>query len=110
VKKKRLLMLADFLGRLKPERFDLGLWACGSVACACGWAGRMPSFKKLGFTLSGGGYPMYRDLVGMEAAAKFFGLTVKQADSLFVSSSYRSGGRTRPKSVANRIRRLVEAS
>ncbi len=60
--RRRLLVLADFLETLPPERFDYGRWAgeswkgkpdlsCGTTACALGWATTIPEFRKLGLRL-----------------------------------------------------------
>ncbi len=59
----RLLLLADFLDKLPPERFNYAAWvghdwkemedlSCGTTACALGWAATMPEFRKLGLRLS----------------------------------------------------------
>lgn len=56
---RRLLVLADFLDTLPPERFDYNRWvgcdwagrpdlSCGTTACALGWACAMPEFQALG--------------------------------------------------------------
>lgn len=58
VQAERLLMLASFLERLPPERFNFRRWAseedlnsCGTTACALGWATTIPAFKELGLCL-----------------------------------------------------------
>lgn len=58
-----LLELADLLDALPPGRFDYGRWvgaewegqpdlACGTTACAGGWATTLASFKERGLFLS----------------------------------------------------------
>lgn len=59
---KRLEILADFLEKLPPERFDYTRWvgtdwkgmpdlSCGARACALGWATTIPEFRELGLRL-----------------------------------------------------------
>lgn len=88
--KERLLLLAGFLEKLPPEKFNYGQWAgtdrtatsCGTVGCALGWAASMPEFQALGagltpydparpggsvFTLGGapcGSSPLIKELFG----------------------------------------------
>lgn len=63
--RKRLLDLADLLGRVPPKKFDMTSWArnlppdmdpaneeqCGTSACALGWATTLPWARKLGARL-----------------------------------------------------------
>ncbi len=46
INKERLLQVVRVLEELPPEKkFDLGTWyECGTVGCACGWAGQDPWF------------------------------------------------------------------
>ena len=113
--RERLLRLAGLLDTVPVEHFNLSTWAetwrpCETAGCAVGWAAADPWFRRRGLRLSGGAwpYPVFRDEVGFEAVEAFFGLTRREAAHLFVYSSYRSGIGTRPKTVANRIRRFVE--
>lgn len=59
---RRLLLLADFLAKLPPERFDYEVWVgrdwkgakdlhCGTTACALGWATAVPELQALGLKL-----------------------------------------------------------
>jgi len=59
---RRLLVLADFLEKLPPERFDYSCWAgkdwggaqdlsCGTTGCAMGWCPSIPEFYELGLRL-----------------------------------------------------------
>lgn len=61
---RRLLVLARFLEKLPPKRFDFEHWvghgwkgaqdlSCGTTACALGWAATMPYFRRLGLRLTG---------------------------------------------------------
>lgn len=100
----RLEKLYAFLGTIKPNRFYFGEWAmtqeaaeeygvhaCGSTACALGWAGSMPEFRKRGLKMKINegcdiglveleGKGLYSDAAG----AEFFGLTASEAEYLFI--------------------------
>lgn len=76
---RRLNLLADFLEKLSPARFDYGRWvgdswagkqdlSCGTTACALGWAAAIPEFQALGLELATvGGFGFVR-LTGEERA------------------------------------------
>ena len=88
----RLEKLYAFMGTVKPTKFYFGEWAvaeseetaninaCGTTACAMGWAGSMPEFRKRGLKLVwekdiGSGYVEFVDrngykLFGEHAGAK----------------------------------------
>jgi len=102
----RLEKLYAFMGTVKPTKFYFGEWAvaeseetaninaCGTTACAMGWAGSMPEFRKRGLKLVwekdiGSGYVEFVDrngykLFGEHAGAKFFGLTEDESNHLFI--------------------------
>lgn len=104
----RLEKLYTFLGTVKPTKFYFGNWAstngdpdtkldvnvCGTTACALGWAGSMPEFRKRGLKLVWDkewqeGEVWFTDsdgdrAYGEDAGAKFFGLTDKEAWYLFI--------------------------
>lgn len=109
----RLEKLYTFLGTVNPKKFDFSSWAestsgkpdvnvCGTTACALGWAGSMPEFRKRGLKLEwdvsnygpddvvADASVILRDRHGMsiaegeEAGAEFFGLTDEEADYLFI--------------------------
>lgn len=132
VGKKRLLKLADFLETLPKKKFDLNVYVgdikdgqapnkqydCGTTACAIGWC-------PVVFSRSGVHYQEQYDyggrLIDMDVvfptndgdlqndmgAEKFFDLTEGELNYLFMPNSYMVGRRG-PKSVANRIRQVVE--
>jgi len=113
---KRLLKLADLLDDLPVKEFDLGRWyytgeGCGTVACAVGHACLSPKFPGLVLndyrspSLKKG--PEMRDMCVVES---YFSLTYEHAWHLFIDKAYPLGDKTRPKIVANRIRKFVEAS
>jgi hypothetical protein len=107
----RLEKLYTFLGTIKPAKFDFSYWAtaandsdtakditaCGTTACAMGWAGSMPEFRKRGLKLiwerhSNSGHVVFTDrdgerFFGEEAGEVFFGLTCKEAEFLFIPAS-----------------------
>jgi len=116
--KKRLLKLADFLLTVPAEQFNMKNWAlkekngkpaCGTVACACGWATTIPSFRKAGFRLVGTEFRPeleYKGSYQFYAAAKFFDISVVDAEYLFHPASY---GFYNPKikTVTDRIKKFV---
>jgi hypothetical protein len=116
---ERLLRLAAFLDALPRRSFNLMNWYqesedCGTVACAVGWACTLPEFRRAGLTLDASGFrgmqrgrPRYRGWFGFKAAEKFFGLDSAAAERLFSPEVYPNGSRTRPQTVARRIRELV---
>lgn len=120
--KRRLLALAAHLDTISPRKFNMNHWAnssdagitCGSTACALGYAGLMPSFRKAGlkteFDKCGGSVVYKRShnsLYDIEAGASFFNITEDEAQWLFMPRSYPIGRRPGPKTVASRIRRMV---
>jgi len=126
VNKKRLLKLATFLETKVPRgKFNMEFWGttprntygCGTAACALGWAGHIPSFKRAGLKTKPdeyGGSVIYDNGVNMKfynfaAGREFFDLTDEQASNLFSPGSYENGKRG-PKSVAKRIREMVKKS
>ncbi len=131
--KKRLLKLADFLYTLPRNRFDFSTWvgddwdgkanlACGTTACALGWATTMPEFRRLGLMLKHDDWCSYVSMVddvrddivsGPElAAARVFGLDADEYRYLFTPRDYADNPRGLPntataKMVARRIREFV---
>lgn len=87
---------------------------CGFAACAIGWAGTIPSFKRAGFKMThnlsrGLGFnfhPTYGNEEGFDAVSAFFDITWDQSTMLFGVDSYRSGN-PRPSTVAKSIRQFV---
>lgn len=67
---------------------QLGPDSCGTVACACGWAGLETGFRAEGFTLDldaeGDGVVCTKDSTQFGAVEQFFDLTVGQARDLFM--------------------------
>jgi hypothetical protein len=104
----RLEKLYNFLGTIKPSKFYFGAWGttdsvssitshmnvCGTTACALGWAGSIPEFRKRGLKLVWDevrleAWVEYKDSKGNEyvsedAGAEFFGLTDAEAYKLFI--------------------------
>lgn len=96
---------------LKPEEFE----ECGTSACAVGWAGTIPQFQKLGFTMDireafCDPAPSFQGHRGWYATHAFFDLNWDSAHSLFSKNSpaYR-GQEATPKFVAQVIRDFVQA-
>jgi len=133
MRKQRLLRLADVLDNFKEEapegtEFNLAYWSCGTAACAFGTACKLPEFQKKGLSLVGSGV-MYRERDGewltpqytdpktgekstnFFAAEEFFSLkNWYQSLWLFNSTAYPNGDRTRPATVAKRIREFVHTN
>ncbi len=112
VAKRRLLQLADFLENDVPEaHFDFCTFgetrfgsldkgtdvlekheACGTKACALGWAPALPFAKKLGFSLSidKNGYADFhkngRPVTTATVWRQLFGIKDSQADLIFFNS------------------------
>ena len=119
--RRRLLTLAKFLDERVPRaRFSLVSWArerefkqraCGTVACACGWATTIREFKNAGLSLEMG-EPLYETKTntfdGWEAIENFFALTHEQATRLFSYTMYAEGNNG-PDAVAERIRAFVKS-
>lgn len=120
---KRLLKLADHLDSVAQVEFDLGSWKvtdkvakCKTVACACGHATSIPSFRRAGLRLQLDEYCssskvdiydlVFGGLVGFKAAAAFFDIGEFESENLFSWEGHRYGRRG-PKSVAARIRQFV---
>lgn len=119
--KRRLLILADHLDRMKPEKtgrhFSLGIWYtdrdrtanCGTACCAVGEAAHIPKLKRLGLGLTPGVWgraPQFKRWTSWDAVEKFFRISVKDAMYLFQGSNYPRNAT--PKDVAARIRTFVE--
>lgn len=104
-------------GARDPARVLLGEVACTTAACAFGEAALIPAFEAEGLRLVPATnstsvrslVPVYR--VGnkgyfeLDAAQKFFGLTRKQAEHLFMPDEYASS--VGPGTVARRIRKML---
>jgi hypothetical protein len=126
----RLLLLADFLDQLPPERFDFRHWvgsdwegdpelSCGTTACALGWATTIPEFRKLGLSMC---KPREEDLRGYvtlngrqdswAAGKEIFGIGAASFDYLFIPHGGEDGleEEASAKQVAARIRRFVEVN
>lgn len=103
---ERLRLLADFLEKLPPERFDLWNWSygdfkpnrCGTTACACGWATTI--FNEFELVDS---FVAYKDFISWYAVEKFFQLEQREAMKLFSEGSYVS--KATPKMVSEKIRK-----
>lgn len=115
---KRLLKLADFLEtEVNPLRFDMGDWgagnekgkpACGTSACALGWASAIPALNRAGAKLSGEDDPHYFKLGPPEnVSAAVFGVDYDEHCDLFETDVY-AKGRRGLKAAAKRIREFVK--
>lgn len=116
--KKRLLKLADFLETVKPKEFRMDSWynetPCGTTACAFGWACSIPSFKRAGLKMKvirhtdvAYGDVTFKGLESYNAASKFFGIDIDEAEYLFSPDAYSGKGIKRQ--VIRRIRKLCSS-
>lgn len=119
--KRRLLKLADFLENMPRNKafdmsviasnIDAGQPACGSSACAIGWATAIPSFRRAGLRLNQRGRVRHgnkRCGGAYTAAAKsFFSLDFGEATHLFGDNWLPSAGLTARKNAVKRIRKFV---
>lgn len=135
---RRLQTLADLLRVIPEDNFNLNSWinpcspnydrvdldfarkepdqlyACGTVACAVGWAASIKEFRRAGFKINRGSpyfqgkkdRPFYK---GWSAAEAFFGLSGNKAEYLFMDIKYPTKTATKPQDVCKRIESLLQA-
>ena len=107
---ERLEQVVRVLVELPPEKkFRLNSWMiCDTTACAGGWAGMDPWFRRRGFKTK-----KHRNVYSVEcqglysvdACKVFFGLTRNQAHHLFMPHQY---GRDKSKrAVTRRLKALI---
>ena len=97
---ERLEQVVRVLGELPREKkFNLARWmTCGTTACACGWAGSDPWFRRRGFRTvkTSDSYSIfYNEQYGFGAVKEFFGLESDKMFYLFVRSYYGRDGSKR---------------
>src|ERR1700744_3436175 len=86
---------------------------CGTVCCAIGEATFIPSLRKAGLSMirdRWGFSPVYKDYKDWDAVEKFFGLSERHAEYLFMDCSYMDNTDTQPSTVAARIRELLAST
>lgn len=122
--KRRLLKLADFLeSGVPPKRFNMDLWgdgnergtpACGTVACALGWASAVPSLRRAGVELRHSGSPSWSEFTGgspRSVGRHVFDMTDDQFTDIFAPpDTHLLRGKRALGVVARRIRKLVGAA
>lgn len=114
MQRKKLLKLANFLEYYIGNReFNLKIWReekkCGTTACAFGWCPeiwRHSALKVVPGTYDDWNTIEYNGYRGLRAAAKFFDITLDQAEYLFDFVAYRPDHSGRI-SVAKRLRKFV---
>lgn len=109
---KRLTILRDHLRKLsrtptikRKRLFSLVSWvcygySCRTIVCAVGEACFLPELS--GLNLSDG-LPKFGAYLGWPAVEKYFGLSKRVAEWLFMEDHYRARQRNSPGAVANRI-------
>lgn len=122
--KERLLLLADFLEKLSPERFDYRSWvgddwfagddsSCGTKGCAFGWAATMPEFRALGLRIDPArGIPSLKGMSVTHSGYELFGLNLDEFYELFMPGSVQNPlvGKSSPREVAQHIRDFIDNS
>jgi hypothetical protein len=124
---RRLLLLADFLEKLPPERFNYGEWvgkdwggkqdlSCGTTACALGWACTMPEFQALGLKFRSDEYrpgpePSVAGMNVRNTIMCLFGDRNGVVSLFFPRIAYRNAypSTSKPAKVAARFRKFVSA-
>lgn len=89
------------------EIFDMKFWICDTSACAAGWAGLDPWFRKRNFiTDKESGEVCYRKYEGLEATEKLFKLTEPVCGWLFFGVNYDTNSVTGKPMVDRVIKRI----
>ncbi len=110
---ERLMQVVRVLEKLpKDKKFDLRAWAvCGTTACAAGWAGFDPWFRRRGFKTvrDGGGYSICVKRgpfseYAYTACSIFFQIGEAHTHKLFSPRRYARGSKY---DVIRRIRKFV---
>ena len=117
---ERMKRLSTLLGEVHQERksFNITFFfetnACGTVACAVGWAMFDPWFQEQGLTprtnAVGKGYmayPVYKGHHGMDAITAFFDIDTGMADDLFTIHGYKTVDVNNPLAVKRKIDELL---
>ena len=96
----------------KEKKFNLTTFmTCGTTACACGWAGTDPWFRRRGFrtgkfgTGRHGYSVFYREFEGMEATRKFFGIDFGTSRHLFLHEEGKDGSK---RAVIRRLKSFIK--
>lgn len=116
--RSRLLILATHLRTVKPKKFSLEGWKCGTVACAVGHACTIKELVEEGLCMKecGAGsaelfgpshfYPAYQDFTGWGAVTEFFAIPFSDSQYLFSEVEYPES--VSPIEVSDRILNYVK--
>lgn len=94
------------LPRVPRGHFNMNVWAyknkCGTTACALGWAGLDPSFRRAGLktSIEEGRVYLNNRYAGVDAALMFFNITYEETTNLFLWSASK-------RSFRNKITRII---
>ncbi|MEO8297093.1 MAG: hypothetical protein ABI574_04720 [Burkholderiales bacterium] len=80
--------------------------SCGAAACALGWAATIEPLAGRGLRINKQDFPEYSGLIGYDAGALFFGISLRESEFLFSPNKYSKN--PSPKTVAKRIRALCD--
>jgi hypothetical protein len=97
---ERLNRLADLLDTVKPEKFSLKAWYCGSAACAVGHAALSDQFPELTRSENCPKFGSYTS--GWTSVEAYFDVSMNVAERLFQATSYDDS--VKPCDVSARIR------
>ena len=112
-----MLETADLPGEFNlnvlAEQAKNGRPACGTAACALGWATTIPSFRAAGLTLDYRGRLHLKGANGLDwrtIASQFFDIDHYEAGDLFYSTQNASdAGKRGRKKVVSRIKKLLRS-
>jgi hypothetical protein len=114
---ERLTHLITVLERVPPGHLKMGNWACGTAACAVGWAAKDPVFNEQGFVLKGrrsiapvfvlDATPGAYNPDNWDAVQLFFEIEFEDAWCLFGTNAYPADAEPAPADVIKRIRELL---
>lgn len=101
----------------REKKFNLRTFmTCGTTACACGWAGVDPWFRRRGFKTEKDNLPdggsitynvFYREFGGMDAVREFFDLDIADSHFLFINSYYQEGSK---RAVIRRLKSFLKGT
>lgn len=119
--KNRLKKLAEYLLTVPEKEFNMRYFKkenCQTVACACGHACNIPSFKRAGlhlelfyeYTNESIYSLMYKGDKDFDAAASFFGISIEESLELFDPDSYNVEDfrEIKPEVVSSKIFKLLK--
>lgn len=108
--RERLQYLADHvLSKVRPSKFDMWTWRCGSVGCAIGHGAADPVLQAEGLSIHESNTPQIVGVgvVGYGGLAIFFGISYEGALNLFHPARYSQRRKPGPRTVRTRILKYI---